>query len=104
MAGEDIETRREAILLELAERILKTIPSIPEDFHELKPEEQDRIFVVIDERATKVSELLNMKQATPRGPVRNPRGPRRSERFNTPALDTEITPRKPRRIVTDGVD
>ena len=102
--SEDIDSRREAILLELAERILKTIPSIPEDFHELTPDEQDRLFTVIDERATKVSELLNMKQVVPRGPARNPRGPRRSERFNTPALDTEITPRKPKRIIADGVD
>lgn len=98
--ADDIDSQKEQIKLDLAKTLLKTIPNIPDSFHELSQEEQNRLFKQIDERAARISELLDGKR-TGRGPARNPRGPRTTERFSTPQLDTDVRPRKARRITED---
>jgi hypothetical protein len=87
-----VEERQAEMKLKLAEALMKTIPPIPDSFATLKPEEQDRLMAAIDSRTEKIMPLLGAK--TTRGPTRNPRGPRRSERFNTPELDVGIAKKK----------
>lgn len=96
-----LQDQQDEMRLNLASTLMKTIPQVPDNFHELDQNEQDRLFAAIDARTEKIMQLLDGKKAG-RGPARNPRGPNRrtSERFNTPQLDT-ITPVKKRRVVPD---
>ena len=84
-----VQERQDEMKLKLAETLMKTIPEIPDDFHDKTTEEQDRIFAVIDQRTEKIMALLGANK-TGRGPARHPRGTPRSERFNTPELDVGI--------------
>lgn len=96
--SDSTDDRKEEIKLQLAETIMKTIPAVPDDIHDRSPEEQDRIFKMIDERADRVMALLGSKPT--RGAGRRPTGVRRSERFNTPELDVGIRrkPGRPRKL------
>lgn len=87
-----IEERQSEMKLKLADTLMKTIPPVPENFHTLKSDDQDKIMNQIEKATAQIMQLLGAK--TTRGPARNPRGPRRSERFNTPELDIGIAKKK----------
>jgi len=94
-----IEDRQSEMKLKLAETLMKTIPEIPDDFHQRSADEQEKIFTMIDQRSDKIMSLLGAHKG--RGPTKNPRGPRRSERFNTPELDTTIRKKKKHSVEDD---
>ena len=88
-----IAERQEEMKLVLAETLMKTIPTVPDNFHELSEDKQNALLSMIDSRTEKIMALLGAKKG--RGPTLNPRGPRRvSERFNTPQLDIGIAKKR----------
>ncbi len=97
--SEENDDRKEKIKLDLADMLMKTIPSLPDNIHDMTAEEQENLFKTIDSRAERILELVGDSKRRATGP-RRATGVRRSERFNTPELDRKIV-RKSRRTDED---
>lgn len=92
--SEELDERAQKIKMDLAEKLMATIPKIPDDIGEYDEDKLQRLFEAIDQRAERVLALIGGTKG--RGPGRRPAANgRRTERFNTPQLDT--VPRRRRK-------